>query len=326
MTYLKYKSSLRLAALSLLASLYACSSDNSDGGGTGGTSGNGTGGTSGATTGSLVGTFLAELVPPLSGANAFTKFIGVVFDGPVPPSMPLKLDSEKNGCQLMVPQALFCSPSCGAAGVCTAENVCTPYPTAQNLGVVHVTGLGPTEVVMDPMPTGYNYQPSMTLPYPSCNEDGAVKVSSDKLTIDGKCIAPLTLLGADPVPIASGKGVPLTWTPPGKAGISRIKIKLDIAHHGGKKGEIDCDVPDTGSFEIPETLITKLVSLGLAGFPTIVVNRQSSASAPTQSQVNLVVSSSIERSVDSGVKSCTDNSECTAPQVCRADLSCGPAT
>jgi hypothetical protein len=301
---------LRLAALSLLAALSGCSSD-------------GDSPSNPPQVGTLEGTFLVGFKPAASGSTAYTSFLGVVFDGPSPPNPVLKVDSEANGCQLLVPPSLFCSPSCGAAGICTAENVCTPYPTAQNLGVVHVTGLGSSEFTIEPMAPAFNYQPVVTLPFPSCEEGNSVKVTTDQFAVEGKCIAPLDLMGPDPIPVASGKGVALTWAPPGKSGISRVKIKLDVAHHGGKKGEIVCDIADTGSFEIPASLVTKLVSLGLAGFPTIVVDRVSTASADKQSGVKLVVSSSTERPVDTGVISCSsDDKQCPAGQTCQADLSC----
>jgi hypothetical protein len=302
--------SLPFIALSLLTALSACSSD----------------GDSPPKTpdkvGTLEGSFLAELIPPLSGAAAFTKFLGVVFDGPSPPSMVTKLDTAMGDCELMVPVAVFCSPSC-SAGVCTSENVCTPYPTPQNVGQVHVTGLGPTEVVMDPIEPRFSYQPSVTLPNPSCSEGGTVKVTTDKFTIEGKCVAPLELLTPEPIPVMSGKAVPLTWTAPGVSGISRVKIKLEVAHHGGAKGHIQCDVPDSGSFSIPEPLVTKLVSLGLAGFPTVVVTRVSTASADKESEVKLMVSSGTERAVDTGVISCSsDDTQCPTGQTCQPDLRC----
>jgi hypothetical protein len=104
---------------------------------------------------------------------------------------------------------------------------------------------------------------------------------------------------------------------------SRIRISLDLAHHGGKKGEIECEVPDNGAFEIPEPLVSELVSLGLAGFPTVNVTRLSQSNSTAPAQVSLVISASVEREVDSGVQSCLADSSCFAPDVCRADKTCG---
>jgi hypothetical protein len=318
-----------VAKISVLASLSACSSDgNNDA--TGGSSGN-TGGSSstggnsstGGKSGTLQGTFTAEFVAADVGTSspAYTKFLGVVYDGPSPPTIVLKLDSEQAGCQLLVPKNPFCSPSCGAAGVCTDENQCTPYPTSQSVGTVRVTGLGPSEVVMMPGPS-LAYQPDVTLPNPACDEGDAVSVQADGISIQGKCIAPFTLMTPEPIPVQTGKPVALTWAAAGQPSLARVKIKLDIAHHGGKKGEIVCDVADSGSFSIPEPLVTKLVSLGLAGYPTIGVGRVATATASAQSGVKLQIASSVERAVDTGVISCTTDSECPTGKTCADDLSC----
>jgi hypothetical protein len=79
-------------------------------------------------------------------------------------------------------------------------------------------------------------------------------------------------------------------------------------------------VPDTGSFEIPEFLITKLVDLGLAGFPEIVASRVSTATASAQGDVRLVISSPITRPVDTGVKSCRDETTCDPGQTCQDNV------
>jgi hypothetical protein len=108
----------------------------------------------------------------------------------------------------------------------------------------------------------------------------------------------------EPIPVLAHQAVNLAWTPPGRAGISRIQIALEISHHGGYKGEIDCDVADTGAFAIPEPLVTALVNLGRAGYPSVKVTRVATATAPTQPNVHLIVSSLVERAVDTGVISC----------------------
>ena len=117
--------------------------------------------------------------------------------------------------------------------------------------------------------------------------------------------------------------MPLAWNAPAMPDIARVQIRLDISHHGGKKGEIDCDVPDTGSFTIPASLVTELVDLGLAGFPTIQVAREVSGTSQAQPKIALLVSSPVEREVDTGVKSCTMDIDCPAGQHCdTTNLTC----
>jgi hypothetical protein len=143
-----------------------------------------------------------------------------------------------------------------------------------------------------------------------------VSVSGSGFSITTKCITPLVLTTTVPIPVMSGQPVPLAWEPPGQAGISRINIKLDIAHHGGRKGEIQCDVADTGSFSIPAALVTKLVALGLAGFPTIGVKRITTATSTEQPGLTLVMAAPLERAVDTGVTSCLENTDCPNGGTC----------
>jgi hypothetical protein len=291
-------------------------------GGTSGTTGGSSSTTGGSSSGTLHGHFTATLKAEELGAPPYTKFAGQFFNSVNPDTFQLKVDKEQNGCRLMVPNSVFCDPDC-MDGVCTGNNQCTPYPAPVYVGVAHLTGIGASEVTIDADAPAYSYQPSAALPNPPCAEGAAVSVTTDKFSVTGKCISALDLKGADPLPVETGKSLPLTWTPPAVAGNTRIKIYLDVAHHGGKKGEIDCDVPDTGSFEIPEPLITRLVGLGLAGFPTIEVTRYSSAVSDKESEVKLEIASFVSRSVETGVKSCaSDSSQCPTGQTCQDDLTC----
>jgi hypothetical protein len=91
---------------------------------------------------------------------------------------------------------------------------------------------------------------------------------------------------------------------------------LDISHHGGRKGQIECEVADTGAFQIPESLATRLVNLGVAGYPTVTLSRVATASAEAQPQVTLTLSSSVERAVDTGLTSCMMNGDCSDGMTC----------
>lgn len=303
------------------------SGGSSGSGGSGGSSGSaGSGGSSDSGAGSgLFGSFTANLVDadPVSGAPAYTHLIGRIYDGVYPPAMPLKLDREQNGCQVLVPKVSFCSPAC-SGGVCTDDNLCTLFPMPLSVGTAKVTGLGPMELMLEAATMAKAYQSVEALPNPPCAEGAAVRVQTDRFTLESKCIAPFQL-GGDPkekIPVKAGQSVKLTWTPPGQMGFSRVEVKLDISHHGGKKGEIVCDVPDTGSFEIPEPLVTRLVGLGVAGFPTIVVGRAAEIPAANEPLVKLRLVSSTTRDADTGVISCTSTADCPTGTTCQADLTC----
>jgi hypothetical protein len=267
-----------------------------------------------------VGSFVVSLIEAdtISNVPAYSKLLGVVKTAPTPPLVPLKLDQQVGDCQLLVPKNPVCAPDC-AGGVCTENGICTPYPTGLDVGVVHINGLGPE---LDLSPVALTYQPVETLAHPPCAEGAQVGISASSFTIEGKCIPPFELTNASDIPVQTGQPVRLTWRPPGMHGISRVRLSMDVAHHGGKTGQIDCDVPDTGSFEIPASLVTRLVGLGLAGFPTINIGRISTAAALSAPNITFAMSSMIERPVDTGVVSCVEDTDCPTGQVCQPALFC----
>jgi len=267
----------------------------------------------------LHGSIVVSLVAPSDENEGYSGVLGRFFDGPSPSPIPLELDTKQGDCQLLVPSHPFCSTACAPAA-CTADDVCTKYPEPLSVGPIVIEGLG-TTLNLEPMSSMFIYQPP-SLPYPPCTEGAPVQASAAGLSLEAECIAPLEVTSAEPIPVKTGMPVHLTWKPAAAAG-ARVRIGLDLAHHGGKKGEIDCDVPDTGSFDIPEPLITKLISLGLAGFPTISVSRVSVGSDAGQPHVELIVSQSVLRAIDTGVTSCQEDGECTAPETCRDDKTCG---
>ncbi|HET9955518.1 MAG TPA: hypothetical protein VFQ61_13485, partial [Polyangiaceae bacterium] len=304
-------------------------SSSSGGSSNGGSSGGGSssGGASSTTGGtqvskSLSGDFTVKLTAASDGTPAFTTFSGRANDGPTPPTIVLKVAAESGDCKLSVPDAPFCEKDCGQ-GVCTAENTCTPYPQGQDLGPLVVKGIGPSPLPLTGTPPNFSYTSGAALPNPPCVEGADFSVEANGLSLTGKCIAPLSLKGADPLPIATGKSLDLTWDPPKTPGQSRVEIYLDIAHHGGKKGQINCDVADTGSFSIPEPLVTQLINLGVAGFPTVQVTRASTAVSSALPNVRLRMTSMVERSIDTGVASCSEDIPCPNGEMCRlSDYTC----
>ena len=97
------------------------------------------------------------------------------------------------------------------------------------------------------------------------------------------------------------------------------QFSLEISHHGGYKGQIDCDVPDTGSFDVPASLVTDLVARGRAGYPTVEVSRSSVVTDSAEPRAALIVLSSVgQLAVDTGVISCGagDSPPCPSPMAC----------
>jgi hypothetical protein len=289
-----------------------------------------------------IGEFSLQLVAPVpasgttSATAGFTALLGKVFDGPTADTTLWVKQSEAEGCTLLIPKAPFCEQGCGSGSVCVADDKCQKSPTAIGLGTLSVQGVktptGETAFSIDPTKqTKFTYQAPVTLPFPAFAEGDPIELSLSgdsgiaAFTLKGAGIAPLELVGAEKYPLSKGKPVELAWTAPSKAGGSRLQVKLDISHHGGSKGKIECDVADDGSLTIPATLVDALAELGVAGFPTIVLTRSAITSSSTAlGRVDLRVYSYVERAIEvPGVVSCSGAQDCPAGKSCREDLTCG---
>lgn len=267
----------------------------------------------------LFGTIAVDLI-----TDDHTAFLGAFFDGPRPDTTPMDVAQTQGDCRLVVLRAISCSNGCAAGSTC-AGTECQRNPKQVSVGALHVHGLGGGDLDLEPSPpSAPSYQAVPTLPYPSCSEGDDVTASADSFTTAAKCVGALELESPVPIPVVSGEAMHLAWKPPARAGISRVEIELEISHHGGYKGQIECSVADTGAFDVPADLVTALVTLGRAGYPTVKVARTSKATAPTQPGVSLIIASRVEVDVDTGVISCGADSSppCPDGKTCQTDYTC----
>jgi hypothetical protein len=312
-----------LAALAIAACSSSMPTENGTDAG-GATSNPGTSPTAGV----QVGAFTVR-VPP-SGAVEPVSVVGKVFDGQTPQLIVWETASESGACKLLKPRVPFCATSCGGSAACVENNTCRNYPTAQSVGVVTATGIrtstGASEFSMSPVAN--TYQPSVSLPADAVREGDTIRFSAaggaySPFALQAKGVSPLSLENTT-IPLLENQVVRLAWpAAPASVG-SSIKVTLDISHHAGTKGKIECDAADVGVLEIPSGLVSQLLALGVAGFPTIIVSRQTVGSATiAPGRVDLTISSELERSVTiPGLESCTADAQCTPPKRCQTDLTC----
>jgi hypothetical protein len=307
-----------------------CSAACSSGGNGDGDGGNGDG-DGGSWPDELIGTFQVALMPPAEGNPAYTKVFGMVFDGPTPVPLVWEEAARDGACRLMTPRVPYCEEPCEGGAICVEDNVCQFYPETVTVGTVEVEGLrisgGGTSFSMDPI--AGNYQPTgITLEYPGFFEGDAITVSAEgedqvpAFTLEGEGIAELELLNQS-IELADGQAVNLSWTPPGQD-VADIYVKLDISHHGGTKGMIECDVEDTGSLELTAAMLDQLKSLGISGWPSIVVTRWTAGSTKVPlGRIDLSIVSSLEMFVEiPGLVSCLEDADCPTGQTCQDDLKC----
>jgi hypothetical protein len=266
----------------------------------------------------------------------YTKIEARVNDGASPPLKILNAMTTDGDCRLLIPSYPFCTTSCGSAGVCVADETCMPYPTSQDVGTIHVTGVhtaaGASELDLNHLTSSGSHtysQGATVLAYPGFAEGDAITAAigggafTPPLTIATTGIAPLVVTSAEPT-LDRNTPVTLTWTPPAAAATSRVQVKVEISHHGGFRGQIECDTADDGSLTLGGPIVTQLLDLGVAGFPTITTTRTIvNSGLTTAGRVDLTVASAISQAVHiPGLISCTDDTECTPPATCQDDLTC----
>ena len=284
----------------------------------------------------LYGSFTLRLVPAVEAtalspaAAAQTSFIGFVTDGETPVAKSWVQDQMANGCTLYTPKAPFCDPACGSSAVCVSDGQCVKNPTSKPVGTITLKGLKDGDVSMTPLGSNNNYQPKAgtMLPYPPCDEGGSVSVVVEGGAYKGfelksRCIAPLEF--SKDLKLVKNTPAKIEWKAASDKQLARIKVRLDISHHGGSRGKIECDVEDNGSVELTAAMVTKLLELGVAGYPTVILTRIVSGGVASgePEHVQFIVQQSVERAVEiDGLLSCTDDSQCPAPKTCQSDLTC----
>jgi hypothetical protein len=279
----------------------------------------------------LVGSFQVQLIAATDASPAKTAVLGKIYDGPTPPAVVWEQADERGDCRLMTPRVPFCSTPCGGSAVCVEDDTCEPYPAAHGAGTVTLGGVrltdGGASFAMDPINNTYQPGAGVTLEYPAFDEGAEVTLAAagdyfHAFELAAAGVRPLELADTA-LALAQDTPLDLEWTA-GSVASARIRVKLDISHHGGTRGMITCEAADTGALTIDGGLIGRLLDLGVAGFPTIIVTRESiGAVTIAPGRVELVLSSSLEHAVDvPGVESCTADDQCPAGQTCQPDLTC----
>lgn len=279
-----------------------------------------------------IGAFAVELTAADGDSAARATVIGTVYDAAQPATVIWEVAGVDGPCQLFTPRVPFCATPCGA-DVCVEDGVCQPYATKHSVGDVRVTGVavvgGGADFTMTPINDNYQPDAGVTLAYPPFAADAPVRFAADgsawngAFAIDAVGVDALAMTNADPV-LARDEAVALTWTP-GAGATSTIAVKLDISHHGGSRGKIECSGADNGAMTIAGQLISGLMDLGASGFPTIIVTRSVIGSTVIGAgRVDLELRSQVERPVTvPGIQSCDKDADCTLPETCRDDLTCG---
>lgn len=260
-------------------------------------------------------------------AEGYTAVEGRVANGVVPSAV--RDETARVGeCRLVEGRTLFCDPACGSGKACDVGGVCIDYPTAQSVGEVTVNGLT-VPLTMQPTSTGKYMNGATTIPHPGFGEGDVITLvaAGDVLpgfSLAGRGVAPL-IVGQSEAALVRGQALAIDWTP-GDDPSARLRIVLDLAHHGGIAASVECEaVADDGRFEIAASLVDALIDIGVAGFPTLTLTRRTADSTTiTPGCVELSVEHEVVVPVVvPGVTSCSSDEDCPDGETCQFDLTCG---
>lgn len=211
----------------------------------------------------------------------FSHVTGAVADGVVPEAAPIELLSA-GGCRLVRKTYFVCDPACGAGTTCGPGGACVVWPENVDVGTVVVEGLL-APVSMTPTAVGKTYF-ATGLPHPPFEPGAEIALSAGG---GGHGAFAIESAGVDPLErgeaewtVAAGQDLVVTWAP-GTVSEASIALSLGVDQHGLSPGAITCEAPDTGSLVVPASLVDALLDLGVSGFPTGSLARETVDSTDT---------------------------------------------
>jgi hypothetical protein len=223
-----------------------------------------------------VGNFAVVLNPAIEDAPHHTSTIGKVHSASNPSETIETVIASDSNCKVYKYSIPGCfEPACTTDEVCVALNVCVARPSLVSVGDVSVDGVGPSALMLTR--TNYDYQYPLNLPYPGVTEGQPVTLTGtgggySAFTVSAKGVAPLVLSDSSHL-ISKNQPLTVNWTPGAASAGAEVTVTLNISKHGGSAGYMQCKTTDSGSLTIAADVLQKLVGLGTAGFPELLVKR-----------------------------------------------------
>jgi len=204
--------------------------------------------------------------------EAYSAIDGEVRAGVIETAI-ITVEAEEGGCRLLRAENPFCDPPCGGGEVCTSTAQCAVFPERIAVGTVTITGL---EVPLAMEPAADQRYFETDLPHPVITAGAEIELTADGLGLSGFGFGALS--GVSPsVFVAAETPLDVSWDPENADALIRIEVNID--QHGVSPATLFCDVPDTGSYSVPASLVDALMSAGVSGFPSANIYRQTVDSA-----------------------------------------------
>lgn len=234
-------------------------------------------------------------------------------------------------CQLVERRRVECSEACVAPDSCAEGGLCLQEPATSDLGQLRVWGLETKAlqpfIDLELLPTGTYVLLRDSLQFPPFDAGDEIVfeasggASGGAFVVGVQAIEALELTSEEAVPFEPDTPVTLTWEP-GTVETATLSVTVDISFHGGNFGQIRCETEDSGQLTISAEMVTRLIDLGVAGFPHVELLRRSQAfvnQGGNHIEFN-VVSSKFQLLSVPGVRSCTDDDQCEAGETCQASM------
>jgi hypothetical protein len=257
------------------------------------------------------------------------SFLGKIYDGPQPINTIWEEKLSAGCLKVVAPRLPFCANPCGSGSACVADDSCQAYPSAVHAGALRVSGLitnkGAAPFSVSPLNNLYQ---AVGLLYPPFNEGDTVQVSaagsesSPPFVLKALGLAPLKPLTDTVLTFADGKPIDLKWEAPAKDIHSSMDVVIDLTFHGGTKAKIEGRCDDNGKLTIPATLLDKLKTYGMSGYPRLNMTRIAKGTdANAKAELSLESTVSLALAIP-GLVSCNKDEDCPDNGRCQADRRC----
>jgi hypothetical protein len=274
----------------------------------------------------VVGTFAVE------HTGQGTSVQGKVKNGPDADYQIWDVASTAGDCELRTPRIPSCMPACPGSEVCVEVNTCRAAPASVSVGDVTISGVshaGASEPVkLRSIVKNYQTPGDVTWDSPGFAAGDPIGLSAsggelEPFEIEASGVTPL-LMTSDTPELAGDAPIELSWEPEVAEVETRLYVRIDISHHGGTRGLIECDTADDGSLTIDGSLLQGLIDQGVSGFPNIRITRSNIGSVPTPlGIIELKVNSLLQQDITiEGLASCNTDEECPAGTLCETDRVC----
>lgn len=242
----------------------------------------------------------------------FSTVTGTVQDAVIPTTILFE-EQVEGQCTLWRKINPYCEDACDSDQVCTHDGECVPWPQQLDVGTVRVEGML-QDLAMEP--DGFNNYWDTNVSHPLFEPGAPIRLTSDNgITLRG--------LGVDALVVAEtawhivrGQDLELAWTA-GEAEAT-VLLSFNVDQHGNSPITMRCEVPDTGSYAVPGSILEALLDYGVSGYASGWMRRLTADKTSTEHGcVDLQVYSHVGTDLTvEGHTACTWDGDCPDGQRC----------